>query len=130
MDGVSTDCEMPTFMEQSDVYLKVASIIENTYMTTNEGKALPHAGVTRSSKKLNGLFNITVNGTNSIKFDPRAPLDLSVVSWPPRKKLPWWLSEGYTYDEAFGDETYIYVIDNGVNIRNPVGLLSDSVVSV
>ena len=50
-----------------------------------------------------------------------APQDLDIVSWPPRKrlplfgKLPW-----YYYDVARGVDTYIYIIDNGINQDNNV----------
>ena len=48
-----------------------------------------------------------------------APQDLDLVSWPPLKdwvrKMP-----GYDYEVTAGLDTYIYVIDNGVNMRNNV----------
>ena len=50
-----------------------------------------------------------------------APQDLDLVSWPPRKRLPvldkmkW-----YVYDVARGTDTYIYIIDNGINKDNTV----------
>lgn len=50
-----------------------------------------------------------------------APQDLDLVSWPPRKripvfgKMPW-----YRYDVARGTDTFIYIIDNGINKDNAV----------
>lgn len=50
-----------------------------------------------------------------------APQDLDLVSWPPRKripvsgKMPW-----YIYDIARGVDTFIYIIDNGINMDNRV----------
>ena len=50
-----------------------------------------------------------------------APQDLDLVSWPPHKlkplfgKLKW-----YMYDVGRGVDTYIYIIDNGINKDNAV----------
>ena len=71
----------------------------------------------------------TANSTNDASpglMSPRrkqgdAPQDLDIVSWPPRKrlplfgKLPW-----YLYDVARGIDTYVYIIDNGINMDNDV----------
>ena len=50
-----------------------------------------------------------------------APQDLDLVSWPPRKQLP---ASGnmpwFVYDVAKGIDTYVYVIDNGINEDNAV----------
>ena len=54
-----------------------------------------------------------------------APQDLDIVSWPPHKRvpvlgeMPW-----YVYDVARGLDTYIYVIDNGINKDNAVRIQS------
>ena len=46
-----------------------------------------------------------------------APQDLDLVSWPPLKdwvkKMP-----GYDYDVTAGLDTYVYIIDNGINMPN------------
>lgn len=48
-----------------------------------------------------------------------APQDLDVVSWDVNKPMPWRLN-GYVYDVFYGRDTYIYVIDNGLNLNNSV----------
>ena len=48
-----------------------------------------------------------------------APQDLDLVSWPAAKPLPWKM-RGYVYDITFGMDTYIYIIDNGVNENHAV----------
>lgn len=71
-------------------------------------------------------YNSTVsNGTNRL-LSPKpaivrqkdAPQDLDLVSWPPQKT---WAKSmpGYDYEVGAGVDTYIYVIDNGVNICKP-----------
>ena len=47
-----------------------------------------------------------------------APQDLDLISWSPVKPLPWRM-KGYVYDPSFGNDTYLYLIDNGLNIANP-----------
>lgn len=50
-----------------------------------------------------------------------APQDLDLVSWPPRKRLPvFGKMPWYVYDVAKGTDTYIYIIDNGINTDNAV----------
>lgn len=50
-----------------------------------------------------------------------APQDLDLVSWPPGKRLPvLGKMPYYRYDVAKGIDTYIYIIDNGINIDNAV----------
>ena len=54
-----------------------------------------------------------------------APQDLDLVSWPPRKRLPTFgRMPWFVYDIARGIDTYVYVIDNGINednaVRNPI----------
>ena len=81
------------------------------------------------------LTNVSVStaadSTQSTKASPQlklplrsqrdAPQDLDLVSWPPRKRLP---ASGnmpwFVYDVARGTDTYIYVIDNGINEDNDV----------
>lgn len=80
---------------------------------------------------LNASAITTANSTLSKETSPElklpfrsqrdAPQDLDLVSWPPRRripasgKMPW-----YVYDVARGTDTYIYIIDNGINMNNPV----------
>ena len=94
--------------------------MENVIVAKNSGESLTN--------------NSVLSTTNSTEPDepsaglmsPRrkqydAPLDLDIVSWPPRKRLPvsgnW---PGYWYDVARGVDTYIYIIDNGINMDNGV----------
>lgn len=52
---------------------------------------------------------------------PDAPQDLDLVSWPPRKRLPvFGKMPYYRYDVTKGVDTYIYIIDNGINKDNAV----------
>ncbi|KAL8778971.1 MAG: hypothetical protein Q9213_007156 [Squamulea squamosa] len=46
-----------------------------------------------------------------------APQDLDLVSWPPGRFLPWKM-KGYVYDVVSGDDTYIYVIGDGINFEH------------
>ena len=55
------------------------------------------------------------------RYQPDAPQDLDLVSWPPSKRVP--VIDGmkwYVYDIARGTDTYIYIIDNGINKDNAV----------
>ncbi|KAM0795733.1 peptidase S8/S53 domain-containing protein [Usnea florida] len=96
----------------------VDAVMENVIVAKNSGESLTN--------------NSVLSTTNSTEPDeaspglmlPRrrqidAPLDLDIVSWPPRKRLPvsgkW---PGYWYDVARGVDTYIYIIDNGINKDN------------
>ena len=54
----------------------------------------------------------------TVILQPNAPQDLGLISWPSVKPLPWRM-KGYVYDPSFGTDTYLYVIDNGLNIANP-----------
>ena len=54
-----------------------------------------------------------------------APQDLDLVSWPPRKRLPaFGKMPWFVYDIARGIDTYVYVIDNGINEDNAVRIQS------
>ena len=55
----------------------------------------------------------------SIIIQTDAPQDLDLVSWSVAKPLPRKMS-GYVYDLTFGRDTYIYIIDNGLNNLNKV----------
>ena len=53
---------------------------------------------------------------------PNAPWDLRAVSFPPNILFPVPPSDlpDYTYDDAQGGDTWVYVIDSGVKIDNTV----------
>ena len=53
------------------------------------------------------------------RWQTDASRDLSMISWPPKKPPPE-KYRGYVYDIGAGIGTYIYVIDNGINMQNPV----------
>lgn len=92
--------------------------MENVIVAQNSGERLTNTSVLS-----------TANSTEPDEASPGlmiprrkqrdAPQDLDIVSWPPRKrlplfgKLPW-----YVYDVARGTDTYIYIIDNGINKGN------------
>ena len=61
-----------------------------------------------------------------------APQDLALVSWNVRSPRPWlphwiWNMKGYAYNVTYGMDTYVYVIDNGLNPMNPVRPVAYSV---
>ncbi|KAI4137801.1 MAG: hypothetical protein L6R39_007089 [Caloplaca ligustica] len=56
----------------------------------------------------------------SVTLQTNAPQDLDLVSWSVVKPLPWKM-KGYAYDVNFGRDTFIYVIDNGLNGQNKNG---------
>lgn len=50
-----------------------------------------------------------------------APVDLKVVSWspdPPGIRLE--DLKSYTFEDTGGDDTYVYLIENGIEPQNPV----------
>ena len=59
------------------------------------------------------------NGNAMTVRQENAPQDLDLVSWPPSKV---WTANmpGYDYDVTMGVDTYIYVIDHGINMFNRV----------
>lgn len=48
-----------------------------------------------------------------------APQDLDLVSWAPRKPLPWKM-KGYVYDVFHGNELKMYLIGDGLNYQHRV----------
>ena len=94
--------------------------MENVIVAQNSGKSLTNTSVLS-----------TADGTDPDEASPGlmlprrkqtdAPQDLDIVSWPPRKKLPLFGKlPCYLYDVARGVDTYIYIIDNGINGDNDV----------
>ena len=55
---------------------------------------------------------------NGVLRQRNAPLDLKVVSWAP-DTLFGDLSS-YCFEKVSGDDTYIYIIENGLNPKNSV----------
>ena len=55
------------------------------------------------------------------RYDLKAPHELKLLSWSRYrpfynydKRIP------YIYDDSIGQDTFLYVIDQGINQRNPV----------
>ena len=92
--------------------------MENVIVAKNSGESLTNTTVLSTA-------NSTDDAGPGLMLPRRkqhdAPQDLDIVSWPPRKglpffgKLPW-----YLYDVARGTDTYVYIIDNGINMGNDV----------
>ena len=98
----------------SSRHMQVKAVYENSIVVENCG---------RTYGKDTGVVNATepdVAPSNApLRWQTDASPDLNIMSWPPRKRL---LEKyrGYVYDVGAGVGTYIYVIDNGVHIQNPV----------
>lgn len=84
----------------------------NSIVAVNCGEVVGNATLSIQSG------NETLNDASIIR-QKNAPQDLDLVSWPPLKhwvrKMP-----GYDYEVAAGFDTYVYVIDNGINMGNTV----------
>ena len=99
-------------------------MIENKIVARNtEGvSANASAFTTADGMRLN-------NASPHLKLPDRsqrdAPQDLDIVSWPARKRIPiFGKMPAYVYDIARGIDTYIYIIDNGINMDNAVSIQS------
>lgn len=96
----------------------VDAVMENVIVAQNSGE---------SSTNTSAFTNTSSVGSGQASPDLKlpfrtqrdAPQDLDLVSWPPRKripvfgKMPW-----YRYNVARGTDTFIYIIDNGINKDN------------
>lgn len=94
--------------------------MENVVIAQNCGESFTNASA-----------STTANSTGSKEASPElklpfrhqrdAPQDLKLVSWPPRTRIPLFRKMPfYVYDVAMGTDTYIYIIDNGINKDNAV----------
>ena len=93
-------------------------IAENNEESSTNASAVTTADNTRSNKASPQLMVPN-------KSQKDAPQDLDLVSWPPRKRLPFaGKMPAFVYDIARGTDTYIYIIDNGINVDNAVRILS------
>ena len=71
------------------------------------------------SYDLNTTSTISARGLVGQK---KPPADLRLVSWPPDRELPrFFTRQPYVFDAAKARDSYIYVIDEGVNKQHPVG---------
>ena len=68
---------------------------------------------------------------SDVMRESNPPEDLKVVSWPPN---PQGVQLGdlqyYAFDERGGEGTFIYVIDSGIEPKNPVSLTFKSILSL
>ena len=93
-------------------------VAKNTEEVSANASAFTTAGGMRSSKA-----NPPLNFPDRSQRD--APQDLDIVSWPARKRIPGFgKMPAYVYDIARGVDTYIYIIDNGINQDNAVSIQS------
>ncbi|KAL8919242.1 MAG: hypothetical protein Q9208_006903 [Pyrenodesmia sp. 3 TL-2023] len=106
--------------EVSELYLRqslstYADVVSNEPKAVPQSIATPHtnATITRSTLKL-GV------GSEGIRLQHQmnAPIDLKVVSWRPDKRFA--DQRSYTYVGPVQEETYIYVIDQGLDPSYPV----------
>ncbi len=86
--------------------------MENNIVAVNSGQVLGNATLSIVSG------NETLSNPTTVR-QKNAPQDLDLVSWPPFKN---WVKKmpGYDYEVTAGFDTYIYVIDNGINMPNTV----------
>lgn len=103
-----------TDSSQVDAVMENLIVAQSTEESSTDASAFTIADATRSD-----------NASQQLKLPLRmqrdAPQDLDLVSWPPRKRLPVFGNmPGYRYDVARGTDTYIYIIDNGINADNAV----------
>ena len=97
-----------------DAVVENAVIARNLEESSTNASAVTTVDSTRSNKASRQL-------KLPLRSQRDAPQDLDLVSWPPRKrlptsgKMPW-----FVYDVAKGTDTYVYIIDNGINEGNAV----------
>ena len=103
---------------QVDAVIENRIVAKNTEEVSANASAFMTAGGMRSSKA-----NPPLNFPDRSQRD--APQDLDIVSWPARKRIPGFgKMPAYVYDIARGVDTYIYIIDNGINQDNAVSIQS------
>lgn len=98
--------------------------MENVIIAQNSGESLTNAS---SATAVNSEESHQASSGLQLPLRRQrdAPQDLDIVSWPPNKriplfsKMPW-----YTYNVGSGIDTYIYIIDNGINRDNAVRIQS------
>lgn len=90
-------------------------VLEDEIIAQNNEESSTNASATIGSSKASPQLQ----EPNRSQTD--APQDLDLVSWPPRKRLPFLgKMQKYVYDVSRGTDTYIYIIDNGLNEDNAV----------
>ena len=95
-----------------NVRAQVEEVLKNSIVAVNCGEVAANAtlGIQYGNETLN-------DGSTVRQKD--APQDLDLVSWPPSKN---WVKKmpGYDYEVAAGFDTYVYIIDLGINMLSTV----------
>ena len=105
----------------NDGFLQVNAVMENGIVAQNCGPSFVNASAIATANRTLPKGASPEELKLPFRSQRDAPQDLDLVSWPPRRripavgKMPW-----YVYDVARGTDTYIYIIDNGINTNNPV----------
>ena len=104
-------------------YCQIKHISENFDITRHcgaVGTIFPTPGPLAASETIFQSPKPTKNPiSRSVIIRTDAPQDLDLVSWSVAKPLPWKM-RGYVYDLTFGKDTYVYIINNGLNNLNKV----------
>ena len=102
----------------TDIILKVSAVVENTNVDQHCGLvSLNKSLVSDQKSTATTVAQVPLNGI----LQADAPQDLDLISWPPERKLPFFGNmEGYVYNPLEGVDTYIYIIDWGINPQHTV----------
>lgn len=93
--------------------------MENVIVAQNCGENLTDTSAFTDAKSA-GSSQASPGLKLPLRYQQDAPQDLDLVSWPPRKRIPLFGMPWYAYDVARGTDTFIYIIDNGINTDNAV----------
>ena len=114
---------MPRCVGHPNTYFQIKYMAENLEITRECGAVetiMPTSGPLAAPRTMFRNPESTINPIpRSVIIQTDAPQDLDLVSWSVAKPLPRKMS-GYVYDLTFGTNTYVYVIDNGLNNLNKV----------
>ena len=94
--------------------------MENVVVAQNCGESFKNASAFMTANST-GSDEASLERRRPLRSQRDAPQDLDLVSWPRRKripvfgKMPW-----YIYDVARGVDTFIYILDSGINVDNSV----------
>lgn len=101
----------------TDIFLKVSAVVENANVDQNCGPV----SLNKSLISDPNFTATTVAQEGNVILQTDAPQDLDLISWPPGRKLPYFGNmEGYAYQPLEGVDTYIYIIDWGINPQHTV----------
>ena len=87
---------------------------------------IPRADPSKNDlKPIEATVNVMSHRLNT-RLEIKAPLDLGLVLWPPEEVLPpLFRFKGYLYNGLEGRNTYVYIIDQGIDAWSLVGMLVD-----